>query len=139
MTRESDNNMYSISAYYLAQSTSSLMFCWFYPFITAMTSFWFFGFDDENLAGFFMWSLSLSLVAYSGVYLGLAFGANFTNVVSAVQLMDPVINILNFGSGIMINLGTANIFVKAITIISPLRYGTELLYRRALVNEPEWF
>lgn len=139
MTRESDNNMYSISAYYLAQATSSLMFCWFYPFITAMTSFWFFGLDDENIGAFFAWSLSLSLVAYSGVYLGLAFGSQFNDVVSAVTTMTVVINILNFGAGIYVNLGTANWFVKGITVISPMRYATELLYRRALTGEPEWF
>lgn len=53
--------------------------------------------------------------------------------------IEPVINLINMGSGVFINLGTANVFARAITVVSPMRYATELQMRRALAGEPEWY
>ena len=51
-----------------------------------------------------------------------------------------MIIVLNFGAGCFANTGKgANIVIRFISWISPVRYATEMTMRRVVKGEPEWF
>jgi ABC-type uncharacterized transport system permease subunit len=113
---------------------------WFYPFIVTFVSFFSYEFKMHSIGDMFTWALSLACLGYCGVFLGLIFGTFFRDLVKAIALITPVVSILNLGAGLYANLGSqTNPLVTFITWISPMRYGTEVVFRRAIAGEPMWF
>lgn len=104
---------------------------------TAAISYWFFGFDEPNFYGMFNWMIALAFPAFAGSMWGQCFGTFFSNEMTALQFNMMFIFIFNMGAGQNINLGKGvNYLAKLVSILSPIRYATEMLMRIILQGKP---
>ena len=128
------NRMYSPSAYYLASTAAGLVVFFLYPMFTAVISFWWFGLDNPNWLGMLDWMMVLAILAFLGSLWGFTFGTFFRNEMNALNWNFMMIFIFNMGAGCTVNIAEdgANFFLRLISTISPVRYGTEMLLRRVL-------
>lgn len=133
--REVGNRMYSVSAYYFAHILGGFMIFMLYPTFTALISYWSFGFVEADWYGCFDWMYALALQASVGVFWGFSFGTFFRSEMICLQFNLVFIMMFNLGAGHTRNLGSnTNYFAKFISLVSPIRYGTELLMTRIMKN-----
>ena len=132
--------MYSPTAYYLAQCLTAVLLIWFYPIVVAIVSFYFLQLADSTFLAMIYYAFALSFVCYVGCFFGLTFGIFCRDPIMAQQLLNAAITILNFGAGALANTGQgANPIIRFISWISPVRYGSEIVFRRIIAGEPAWF
>ena len=82
------------------------------------------------------WMFILLLTALCGGFFGFTFGTFFDNEVAATQLVTLFLIMFTFGAGVFANTGdSANFIVKILTYISPMRYSTELLFRKIIAEK----
>ena len=104
-----------------------------YPIVVSLTSFYFFDLPKSSFGSMLDWMFICVLSALAGGFWGFAFGSFMKNEVVATQLNLLFLILFSFGAGFYANTGSgANFVVDAITYISPMRFSTELLMRRAL-------
>ena len=72
------------------------------------------------------------LLALSGSSFGFMVSILCEDEMSALMVNQFCIIIMNFGSGLFINNKTKNVVVRALTWISPFRYGSEAMLRSFL-------
>jgi ABC-type transport system involved in multi-copper enzyme maturation permease subunit len=129
--------MYKPSSYYIATViTSMLSFLW-YPLIVSLVGFWMFDIDNNGIGGFAYWTLTLLLTATCGFSFGMMLGTIFSNQNTAISANLLFAMIFSFGGGMYANTGEeANPLIKAISYVSPIRYGSELLFQLIIKEKP---
>jgi len=121
--------MYKSSSYYIATVISSMISFLCYPLIVSLVSFWMFGIDNHGITGFAYWTLSLLLTATCGFSFGMMLGTIFSDQNTAINANLLFGILFSFGGGMYANTGeNANLLIKAISYVSPIKYGTELLF-----------
>lgn len=123
--------MYSVHAYYLAALTMSFTLVWFYPLLVAFPTFYVFQLQSDSFTDLLYYAAVLSVTAISGSFFGFMLGCFIRSETIATEVCSLFIIIFNLGAGCYANASSnANIFVKILTHISPLRYAAELTLRR---------
>jgi hypothetical protein len=136
--REVMNNMYRPWPYFIMRVIMSAFTFLIYPFSITMTIIWFLGIPTLTFSYFIGFWLTMTLIALVGSALGLTVGALFPNPFTALNVNQMIIIIFTFGGGLYVNTGAgANILVRVISWISPLKYGCEMLLRKFLEGKPE--
>ena len=129
--------MYKESSYYIATIISSMISFLCYPFIVSLCSFWMFGIDNSGFSAFCYWTLTLLLTATCGFSFGMMLGTIFTNQNTAISANLLFAMLFSFGGGMYANTGDgANPLIRAISYVSPIRYGSELLFQLIVKNKP---
>lgn len=127
LKRELGSKMYVPSAYYIGRFVSNILIQMFYPIIMITTIFLGLGID-HNIENYSM----MMLIAFLGNFVFCGQGYFMGTVISdenqAKSLNMLLVLILFPTSGVMVNLDQANIFVKAIADVSPLRYVNEAFF-----------
>ena len=97
--REVGNRMYSPGAYYIAQTFSGITIFCLYPLVTALISFWSFGFTNPTWMDCWNWTLPMALMAWVGSIWGFSFGTFFSHEMLALQWNSVFIIMFNLGAG----------------------------------------
>lgn len=125
--------MYRASSYYIATILTSTLSFLFYPLIVSLVSFWMFGLDHHGWGAFSYWTLALTLTATCGFSFGMMLGTLFKDQNTAISANLLFAMIFSFGGGMYANTGAgANPLIRAISYVSPIRYGSELLFQEIL-------
>ena len=123
--------MYSVNAYYLAALSSSLLLILTYPILVGIPSFYFFGLKSSSFLDLLDYTACLSVTAIAGSFFGFMIGCFIESEMTAIEVCSLFITLFCLGGGCFANTGeNANLFVKALAHVSPIRYGSELILRR---------
>ena len=108
----------------------------FYPLISGSISFHFLEFNDSSWSNFFFWMSLLVIQAIQGSIYGFMFGIISSNEEEGINWLQYTDMVFLFGSGIYVNLKTANAFIKFLGYVSPFRYTIEPMMRSLLKGLP---
>mmetsp|Transcript_9995 Transcript_9995/g.15126 ORF Transcript_9995/g.15126 Transcript_9995/m.15126 type:complete len:279 (-) Transcript_9995:40-876(-) len=128
LKRELASKMYSPSAYFLGRYFSNILMQCFYPII--MVTIVYFGLDLNMSVASYLTMMGYSFIGNwvfcgQGYFIGIATGdAAISNTINTTLYL-----ILFPSTGVMVNLKTANWFVKGMALLSPLRYVNEGFFR----------
>ena len=123
--------MYSITAYYFAALTMAFVLVWFYPVFVSIVTFYWLQLPADTAWSFFNYTAILGVTCLGGSYFGFMLGCFIRNEMAATETCSLFITLFNLGAGCFANAGAnANIAVKLLTHVSPMRYSAELAMRR---------
>lgn len=133
--RELTNNMYCTTAFFFARSFVSLARYFFYPFFLTSCSIWFFGLRGMDVESFCLWWSILTLTAFYSNAFGLLLGCLMPQVGVANIVGEGLTGLFGMGAGVVANISSnANLSIRFLSLISPMHYSCELLYRRVLAG-----
>ena len=122
--------MYTVHAFYISLICQILTFAWIYPAVLTCCSFYAFGLEYDTPEDLFTYMLIHFLMHLGGISFGLFCGTLTENEQGALLIGNTSIILFNFGSGIMANTGgDVNPIIKFLSWVSPMHYGTELLFK----------
>lgn len=81
-----------------------------YPFIFSTMSWWLFDFTDDSFKNYFVWSLSMVMMCFTGCAAGITVGILNESPTSAAIIMNAMIMMNVLGSGGIVNPAQANWF-----------------------------
>jgi hypothetical protein len=132
--------MYGVLSYFLIRVMISLLTYCLYPVTVTICVVWFLGLPSLTINFILLLYLKMALIGYVGCALGLSIGALFPTGTSAISINTLVLLVFSFGAGMYANTSSAaNFVVKALSFVSPLKYGGELILRSLLSEKPEEF
>ena len=122
--------MYSVHAYYLAGLASVFSLIWIYPVFSALPAFYFYGLEASSFPDLLNYIACCYITSLAGGFFGFMIGCQFSVEIIGLNVCGAFVGLWNLTSGCYVNTGKgADWDVKALTRVSPLRYGTELLLR----------
>lgn len=128
--------MYKPTSFYLGIVASSTICFLFYPIIVSLVSFWMFGLDSHSFASFLEWTTILTMEATAGFAFGMMLGTIIDDSNAAISTNLLFGMLFSLGGGMYANTGeSSNFLIKLIGWVSPMRYSSELLMRRILVDK----
>jgi len=81
-----------------------------YPLVQNTISFWLYDFTDDSFKNYFVWSLSMVMVCFTGCSVGITVGILTEAPASAAIIMNALIMMNVLGSGAIVNANQSNWF-----------------------------
>lgn len=108
--REVKSGLYTPHSYILSTYLIHMISVCLYPMTLNLISFWLYDFTDDSFKNFFVWSLTMLMLCFTGCAVGITVGILNEDPSAAAIIMNAIIMFNVLGSGAIVNGQLSNWF-----------------------------